>query len=93
MHGTSIDHSKLDLIAHIHHAVTKEYALHNSNYDPLIDPHFIISKQEHLKASLGSMRNWLKRVETSRIHQGLLNEAKAKIREKQQIQFIKSHLV
>lgn len=79
VHGTPIKHSKLELIAHVHHVVRTEYHKHKTDKDPFMNVHFEKPVEEKLKATLKGLRYWLKRVEESRIRLRLLKEAKAKI--------------
>ena len=65
-HGTFLDQSKQVLIAHVHHSVRREYALHASDTEPFMVVHFHKPLDETLQRSLLSMRNWLERAEGSR---------------------------
>ena len=88
VHGTPLQHSRVDLIAHIHSEVTREYSLHLSQQDPFMAPHFLIPCETRLRSSLRSMRYWLKRVQTSRVSQRLRQEALTKIRDLQTSHFV-----
>jgi hypothetical protein len=78
-HGTFLDNSRLELIAHIHESVRLEYIRHTTDTESFMDVHFNLSLQETLQRSLSAMRTWLKRVECSRRRQSLLQAAKTKI--------------
>ena len=81
VHGTKIQHSKLELTAHVHHAVRKEYDLFNTEQDPFMEDHFNKTVTERLQDTLKALRYWLKRVEASKVRQSLIREAKKKIRQ------------
>jgi hypothetical protein len=81
VHGTKIQHSKLELIAYVHHAVRKEYALFTTEQDPFIEDHFDKTVTERLQDTLKALRYWLKRVEASKVRQSLIRDAKKKIRQ------------
>ena len=83
LHGTPLQNSHLELIAHVHQAVKSEYSQHERSYDSFMAPHFATSCAARLKTSLRSMRLWLKRVEASKQRQRLRLEALAKIRDLQ----------
>ena len=90
VHGSSVSHSRYQLIAHIHASIDKEYKTHSDHFDPFMAPHFKIPKEERLKSSLRTLRTWLQRVEASRVRQRLLHEAKKKLREILLVQHIDS---
>ena len=81
VHGTQINHSKLELIVHVHKLVQQEYARHARENDSFMSEHFSTKLTDRLKDSLKAMRFWLKRVEASRVRQSLLREANEKIRQ------------
>ena len=83
LHGTPLQNSHLELIAHVHQAVKSEYSLQEQSKDSFMAPHFTTSCAARLKTSLRSMRLWLKRVEASKQRQQLRLDALAKIKDLQ----------
>ena len=85
-HGTFLDKTRTELIAHVHNAVRMEYSKHTQDTEPLMDIHFQMPLEDTLKRPLASMKTWLKRIEGSRKRQSLLQAAKAKISDIQRAQ-------
>ena len=55
-HGTFLDNSRNELIAHVHESVRIEYNLHASDTEPFMDVHFQLSLQVTLNRPLSTMR-------------------------------------
>ena len=56
-HGSFLDSSKQELIAHVHHSVRREYALHASDTETFMEVHLSKPLEETLQRSLTAMRN------------------------------------